>query len=211
MKAIRLAAALLALGSASPGVARASMVAQDAALAVRADTARGGQALLRVGAVLDDPALEEATRSGLPVRLRARIELWRDGFFDDLIATAAWSAVLLYEPLDELFIVRGPDGRAQQFPTWITARAAIEREIPLTIRPNRSGRYYYLANLEIETLSLSDLEELERWLQGELGPAVGGNRSITGAVSEGAKRLLIRMLGLPARRLEARSGRFTAR
>jgi hypothetical protein len=81
----------------------------------------------------------------------------------------------------------------------------------LSSGPTRAGRYYYLAHLEIETLSLSDLEELERWLQGELGPAVGGGRSLTGAVGEGAKRLLIRLLGLPTRRVEARSDRFEVR
>jgi hypothetical protein len=71
-----------------------------------------------------------------------------------------------------------------------------------------SGRYYYTAVLQIETLSLSDLDELERWLQGELGPAVSGRRSLSDAVGEGAKRLLIRLLGLPTRRVEARSDRF---
>jgi len=211
LRAVWLAAALLALGSAIPGAVRAATLAQSAAIGVRPDTLRGGRALLRIGSVLNDAALEEATRSGLPVRLRARVELWRDGFFDDLEATANWSAVLLYEPLDKVFIVRGPDGAAQRYPTYSSARSAIEREVPLTVRPGRGGRYYYLAQLEIETLSLSDLEELERWLQGELGPAVGGDRSVTSAVSEGAKRLLIRLLGLPARRLEARSERFEMR
>ncbi|MGH7501651.1 MAG: DUF4390 domain-containing protein [Longimicrobiales bacterium] len=207
MRRVRLATALLALGSGAPG-AVAVPFGQTANLAVRPDTASDQRALLRIGAVLDDSALEEATRSGLPVRVRARVELWRDGFFDDLEATANWNAVLLYEPLEKQYIVRAPDGDAQRFTTYDRARAAVEREIPLSIRPVRTGRYYYLAHLEIETLSLSDLEELERWLQGELGPAVGGDRSLTGAVSEGAKRLLIRLLGLPARRVEARSDRF---
>ena len=76
------------------------------------------------------------------------------------------------------------------------------------MRPRTPGRYYYTATLELETLSLSDLEELERWLQGELQPAVTGDRSIPGAVGQGAKRLMIRLLGLPARRLEGRSGKF---
>jgi hypothetical protein len=64
--------------------------------------------------------------------------------------------------------------------------------------------------MEIETLSLSDLEELERWLQGELQPAVSGKRSVPGAVGQGAKRIMIRMLGLPTRRLEAKTEKFRA-
>ncbi|HEX7050775.1 MAG TPA: hypothetical protein VF188_11275, partial [Longimicrobiales bacterium] len=74
--------------------------------------------------------------------------------------------------------------------------------------PVRSGRYYYTATLELETLSLSDLEELERWLEGELEPAVSGEGSVPGALGQGMKRLLIRVLGLPARTFEARSEMF---
>ena len=78
----------------------------------------------------------------------------------------------------------------------------------LSLRPSRRGRYYYTGALDIETLSLSDLEELERWLKGELQPAVSGDRSIPGALGQGARRLFIRVLSLPERRLEARSDRF---
>jgi hypothetical protein len=211
LKRVRLAAVLLALRSATPDAVAIPIGTQSAKLAVQPDTTSDRRALLRIGAVLDDEALEEATRSGLPIRVRARIELWRDGFFDNLESTATWNAVLLYEPLEKQFMVRALDGVSQRFATYARARAVVEREIPLAIGPTRAGRYYYLAHLEIETLSLSDLEELERWLQGELGPAVGGGRSLTGAVGEGAKRLLIRLLGLPTRRVEARSDRFEVR
>jgi hypothetical protein len=60
----------------------------------------------------------------------------------------------------------------------------------------------------VETLSMSDLDELERWLHGELGPAVAGQRSVPGAVGQGAKRLMLRWLDLPHRRVDARSERF---
>jgi hypothetical protein len=166
------------------------------------------RAVLRVGAVLADPALEEATRSGLPIRIRARVELWRDGLIDNLEASESWSAVLLFEPLERQYMVRPQSGAAKRFNSYAEARAAVESEHGLGVAPRRSGRFYYTAVLEIETLSLSDLDELERWLQGELGPAVSGRRSLGDAVGEGAKRLLIRVLGLPTRRVEARSERF---
>ena len=41
------------------------------------------------------------------------------------------------------------------------------------------------------------LEELERWLQGELQPAVSGQRSVPAALGQGAKRLMLRLLDLP--------------
>jgi hypothetical protein len=181
---------------------------QQPPLAVWPRTEDRARAVLRVGAVLADPALEDATRSGLPIRIRARVELWRDGFIDDLEASESWSTVILFEPLERQYIVRPQSGAAKRFDNYAEARAAVESEHRLAVAPRRTGRFYYTAVLEIETLSLSDLDELERWLQGELGPAVSGRRSLSDAVGEGAKRLLIRVLGLPTRRVEARSDRF---
>jgi hypothetical protein len=45
-------------------------------------------------------------------------------------------------------------------------------------------------------------------LKGELQPAVSGDRSLPGAIGQGARRLFIRVLSLPERRLEGRSERF---
>ena len=165
--------------------------------------------LARIGPVLDDDALENAARSGIPIRLRVRVELWRDGWTDDLVATERWAAVLAYDPLTQEFLVRGrsADAPVRRFPSFDAARTVIEGNYPLQIRPNRAGRYYYLGRLEIETLSLSDIQELERWLQGELQPAVRGDRSVAGALGDGAKRLMIRLLNLPARGLDTRSAR----
>lgn len=198
---------LLLLGG--PTGARAGPDEQGPALAVHADTTSGGRALLRIGSVLGDAQLGEALRSGLPLRVRVRVELWRDGLLDHLESNETWTTVLLFEPLDEQYIVRPPAGRVRRFNDYAEARAAIESQYPLAIAPRQPGNYYYTATLEIETLSLSDLDELQRWLRGELGPAVSGERSIGSALGEGAKRLLIRMLGLPSRRIEAKSERFT--
>ncbi len=118
--------------------------------------------------------------------------------------------MLLYEPLEDRFAVRSQSSPSdvRRFSSFEAARAAVEGVHALGLRPMRSGRFYYTAVLELETLSLSDLEELERWLQGELEPAVSGEGSVPGAVGRGVKRLFIRVLGLPARRYEARSDWF---
>jgi hypothetical protein len=166
--------------------------------------------VVRVGPVLERSELEEAARAGVPIRLRVRVELWRDGWIDDLVASEALSAVIAFDPLAQHFLVRGraPDAPVRTFASYAQARAAVEGDYPLQIRPLRAGRYYYLGTLDVETLSVSDLEELERWLQGELQPAVSGDESVGGALGAGAKRLAIRLLNLPARHLETRSGRF---
>ncbi len=141
--------------------------------------------------------------------MRFTVELWQDEVFDDLVAQTEWSAVVAFEPLEGRYLAGlVEDDSLAAFPSWVAVRESLERVYRPGIRPERSGTYYYIATLEIETLSLSDLDELERWLRGELEPAVRGRRSVGGAVGTGLKRLLIRILGLPARRYEARSDPF---
>jgi hypothetical protein len=62
--------------------------------------------------------------------------------------------------------------------------------------------------MEVETLSLSDLEELRHWLQGDLGPAMDRNNELGSALGRGLRRILVRALGLPMQRFEARTQVF---
>ena len=62
--------------------------------------------------------------------------------------------------------------------------------------------------LDVETLSLSDLDEVERWLRGELKPAVRGQKNPGTAVTRGIRTLVVRLLGGEKRHYEARSGTF---
>jgi hypothetical protein len=58
---------------------------------------------------------------------------------------------------------------------------------------------------ELQTLDVSDLDELERWLRGEASPAVRGKRNPGTAITRGVRSLASRLLGGEVRRLEARS------
>ncbi|MEX0891646.1 MAG: hypothetical protein WEB88_05690 [Gemmatimonadota bacterium] len=162
---------------------------------------------LAIGPVLADSSLQAAARGGLPLRIRVRVELWQDKFLDDLRAEHVLDYTVTFDPMGERYILRRPEGLAA-FGSWEALRAVVETVTVLRMAPTGEGRFYYTATLEVETLSASDLDELQEWLQGELRPAVSGERSIASAVGQGAKRLFIRLLDLPARRVEVRSGRF---
>jgi len=186
------------------------MPAQDRSLRVSYDAAANYRPILHVGAVLGDRELERAALAGVPVRIRVRVELWKDRLFDALVDSTTWSLDLYFEPISEQFFIRSTatPGRVGRYTSFAAARRAVETEFSPRIQPRERGRYYYTALLQIETLSVSDLEELERWLQGELQPAVSGERSVPGAVGQGLKRLLLRALDLPAHRHDARTARF---
>jgi hypothetical protein len=187
-----------------------STQAQQRPLLIRVDAATGFRPVVHVGPVLGDRELEHAATSGLPLRVRVRVELWRDRLFDQLVDTTSWSTVVVYEPIGEQYFIRSlPASRgSRRVTSFAAARETVESEYLLTMRPEREGRYYYTVSLQIETLSVSDLEELERWLQGELQPAVSGERSVTDAIGQGARRLMLRILDLPERRYDARTERF---
>ena len=177
---------------------------------VSADPANNRRGVLRFVDGLADSELADAVRSGLPLRVRFRVELWKDGLIDDLLGAESWNTVLTFDPLSEKYILRTrvAAGTARAFEDYQSARAAIEGSYLVSLRPAREGRYYYTGVVVVETLSLSDLDELERWLRGELQPAVSGERSIPGALGQGARRLFMRVLSLPERRFEGRSDRF---
>lgn len=174
------------------------------------DPANSHRGVIRLVDALGDYELENAVRSGLPLRIRFRAEMWKDGVIDDLLGAEQWTTVLTFDPLAEHYVVRTRAGGGTEsvFNDYRSARAAVEGAYMVSMRPTEEGRFYYTGVVTIETLSLSDLAELERWLKGELQPAVSGDRSIPGALGEGAKRLFMRVLSLPERRFEGRSNRF---
>ena len=169
-----------------------------------------GEALAEMTDLLSDQSLVDAVISGLPLRIRLRVRLWKDGFFDSQKGEHEWRATVLFDPLTRRFQIQTSDRASAELEvnTLEEAREALHLTLPIPLRPQESGEYYYTALLEMETLSLSDLEEVERWLQGELVPAVAGEQDVEGALAKGARRVLVRMLGLPAKRYPAQSARF---
>jgi hypothetical protein len=160
--------------------------------------------------ILRDPALREAVQSGLPLRFHLRMELWRRGTFDKLVASEVLEAAVARSPLDPGYTVETARTSAPAG-TLADAERAVERVFVFALRPTEGERYYYLATLDVETLSLSDLEELRRWLRGEARPAVEGRAPAGRAVERGVRRLFTRLLGLPTRQYIVKSPFFTPR
>ncbi|NIR42707.1 MAG: hypothetical protein GWN99_02430 [Gemmatimonadetes bacterium] len=174
----------------------------------------GWRAAVRPVDLLSDSALIRPLISGLPLRFHFVVELWHDKFFaDGLVDRATWSLILFQEPLSgEYRMTYSWDPQAEDWFISLTdAAAALERwyRTPLQAPGGGGGTYYYEASLEVEILSLGDLDELEHWLRGEVGsgdePGGGG---VFGALGRGVKRLFIRLIGLSARKYGARSEPF---
>jgi uncharacterized protein DUF4390 len=164
--------------------------------------------------VLSDPTIHDLLDSGFPTRLHFRVELWSSGgWFNSLRGSAEWDQIVRYDPLAKRYrLVRLNGGRpiaSLVFGEFAAANAEVERayRVPITALRQRDRQYYNVA-LEVETMSLNDLDELERWLHGELQPAVRGERNPGTAVGRGLRELFARLLGAERRNLEVRSKTF---
>ena len=160
--------------------------------------------------------MRELLRNGFPAAMTFRLELWRaSGFFDELEETQSWTMRVAYDPYIQEYRAVRTHGPALEdfggFPTLEALEAKLRLPYPVLLPPKRSGtRYYYNAVLDVESLSVSDLDELQRWLRGEFEPAVRGKRAPLSALRRGFGTLLSRLLGGETRHYESRSGAFRA-
>ena len=207
---ILLAAGRQPLPAQSPPVSLGVRLATDS-------TPRGARVpVVRAENLLADGRWLSTLRSGLPVRLHYRLEIWRSrgGWLDLLTRQTEWDVVVRHEPLlDQYTLLTLFANRAQErrYATVDALSAALAFAYQVNVRPGSSGRYYYTAVLEVSTLSDSDLDELERFLDGDLGDVAQGRGNVGDAIGRGATRFLLRLAGLPSLRLEARSQGFEVR
>lgn len=177
--------------------------------------AEGGPRIVTTN-ILAGGDLRALIRSGFPAQLQYRLELWRaGGWFDDLESVMEWNVVIAYDPGTQLYRVRRYSRPQAEdlgsYATLTSVEAVLERAIRAPLLPSRPGRrYYYNLVLDVEALSVSDLDQLERWLRGELGPAVSGRNNPVSAMSSGLRTLVTRVLGGERRQYRRRSGAFRA-
>jgi hypothetical protein len=157
-----------------------------------------------------------ALRSGLPVRLHYRVEVWRsrEGWFDTFVRQVEWDVLVRHEPLLDQYTLLTFVGAARQerrYATLDALGAALAFAYQVNVAPPEPGMYYYAASVQVATLSDSDLDELERFLAGDLDQREEGGQNLGDALGREATRFLLRLAGLPSLRLESRSDRFTVR
>jgi len=121
--------------------------------------------------------------------------------------------VVKYDALGKQYhVFRAVANRAVElgrYSTLTDAEEMVNTAFRAPISPAKRGqRTYYNLVLDIETLSLTELDEVEQWLRGEVKPAVRGKKNPGTAVSRGVRTLFVRLLGGEKRRYEARSGAF---
>jgi hypothetical protein len=204
------ALALAALLAAAPASAQKARL--EIRMPAQAQLASEGPQVRALG-ILDDRALRDMLAHGFPLRIHYRAELWTvGGWANDLRASWEWDVIVRLDALDRSVgvarIVGDQITPLGEFRDYAQAAEAVARPYRVPIVPPRGRRAYYALSVDVEALSANDLDEVERWLRGELRPAVRGERNPGTAIGRGVQSLFTRLLGSETRHYETRSGTF---
>ncbi len=184
---------------------------------VNAVSGQRGAPTVRSVRIFSDREIREMLHSGFPARLHYRLELWgAAGFFDDLKRQVEWDVIVRYNPLKRRYTATRIEGEK------VTALGSFDRLDPIEAvlsqatqpafaLPDGHDKYYYNLVLDVQMLSVSDLDEVEHWLKGDLGPAVHGEKNPGTAIGQGAKTLITKLLGGQDKHYEARTKVFRPR
>jgi hypothetical protein len=166
--------------------------------------------------LLADPKTRELLRNGFPTRLHYKVELWREArWVNEIEGSTEWEVLVQYDPAANVYRAVRRNGRQLEdfggFGSLASAEEPLNRPYRVSLRPRyRGARYYYNVTLDVTTLDVSDLDELQRWLRGEFQPVVQGRGNPASAIKNGVGTLLSRLLGGERRHYEQRSEKFTA-
>ena len=169
--------------------------------------------LVRARHLMADGVFAGALRQGFPARFAFRVGLWRDGrFLDTEERSAVWENVVLLDAVAGRYELIRNNGVVERFATLTLLEEALAVPAAVELPPDQPGaRYYFVATLEMGTLSVSELQEIEGWLRGDLGRAVTERGDVGDALGRGARLVLVRLSGLPSRRIETRTPTVSAR
>jgi len=184
-------------------------LARAAELDVRFAVAPGDWVVAQLGVegLLDDELID-ALESGLPTRLRYEVELWRDRrrFWDELELSEVLEYRIHYDLLEESYrVFDAVGGTVVDDADEETLRRLLERdelELLGLEELDGEGKYYLVAKLKIEPLSVEEIRDLENWLRGRVSSR--GDGGISG-ISGHLIGILRNEVGLGGREFEARS------
>lgn len=170
--------------------------------------------LVSATGMLGQEHLDELLLAGFPVRLHFRVALWSEAFiFDRFQRVYEWDVVVRWLPTERMYeVFHIQDDRPLslgRFAQIADAERAVARPTVPPITARQGGRpQYYQAALVVESLSERDLDEVSRWLQGDVEPGITGRANPASVLSRGIRTLASRLLGGERREYEATSEHF---
>ena len=165
--------------------------------------------------MLSSARTKEPLASGFPARFHFLVELWSEGgLTNEVQRRAEYDVLVTFSAMEKKYSVEQlvnehtfPLGK---FDRVEDAEGAVARPTRVPIRALRSNRrFYYRVTLDVEILNSSDLDEVNRWLKGDLKPAFEGERDPGTTLARSFRRLASKLLGGGTTEYEVRSPGFT--
>jgi hypothetical protein len=205
--------ALLAGASAAAPLAAQRRPSVDIVLPALAQATVAGP-IIQARDMLAGTRIRELLAAGFTARFHFRVELLsQGGWLNDVERRLDYDVLARYVPLEQTYeVIQVTHDRVfslGRFARVEDAEGAIARptRVPMAAFAT-ARRLYYQVKLEVEVLSVSDLDEVDRWLRGELQPAMSGARNPGTALTRGFRTLAARLLGGEKREYEARTPTF---
>jgi hypothetical protein len=174
--------------------------------------------LIRAANMLSRDRTKQFLDAGFPVRFHVRVELWTEGRFwlDQLESAREYDMFARYLKIEkkyEVILVEYDIALSLgKFDVMAEAERAVGRAVAPKISGARISRpQYYQATLAVETLSEKDLDDVERWLKGDIEPGISGEANPASLFSRIVKPIATRLLGGERVEYEATSERFRIR
>ena len=103
---------------------------------------------VRSTGLLADGKFVGLMRSGFPLRLHYRLELWRvrSGWFDQFVREVSWDAVARNDPLADDFVLIRQGGAVSRYATPEELAAALDIPYTVTLQPSNSSSARARAN-----------------------------------------------------------------
>jgi hypothetical protein len=165
-----------------------------------------------VANVLSQQNTRELIRSGYTTQLHFRVELWRKSrWFADPAGADEWDILVSYDPAAQTYQLLRQHGKEREhvgLASLDSVESLVDDPVKSTLRPDRSGRYFYNASIDIQPLSVGDLDAALDWLRGPGQSAVKGKENVATAFLKGIELVVSRLVGGQLRHFEHASGIF---
>ena len=170
--------------------------------------------IVRARDMLAGARMRELLAAGFPARFHFKVELWSQGrWTNDVERRIEYDVLARYITVDNVYevvqIVNDRPFSLGKFAKIEDAEAAIARPTRVPIAGvTTDKKQYYQVSLLVEVLSVSDIDEVDRWLRGEFEPVLNGQKNPGTAITRGFRTLATRLLGGEKRAYETRTPAF---
>jgi hypothetical protein len=153
-------------------------------------------------------------KSGFVGQMTVAVELWASHWpFDKPLKQVMWQRAVHYNPLTKMYTtahqVADSTVRDGQYASLDDVRKAMSAPQRAPIAALRGqGTLYYIVTVTIETLNSNDLQEVGRWLRGEVQPAIHGENNPVNPILHAGRTILSKLMGGDVKKASVTSRKF---